>query len=193
MNLPTNNIFETYEEFAVSTGNIEYDNVNEYYYCNCEESHLLHQQEHIFKYKKIDDDKHIKYCDCGYSINENHNTYHYTFTDGHYELCDKCSYSNPHPEGVVYEVLHEMQHSWICSSCNMSGTAAHYFYFESAGLNHHYSFCSICDYENLVPHGTEFDIWYYDIDETTHLAICSCCGEEWIENHTSYCSCLLKN
>lgn len=189
MNLPTNEVFETYEEFAVSTGNVEYDNSKEYYYCNCDIPHLLYEKAHIFKFHEFDNTKHIKYCSCGYSINEEHSLYHHTFIDGHYEVCHSCSYSNAHPDGVIYDVVYEMEHSWTCSSCNTSGTNTHTFEFESAGLHSHYSSCTICDYENIVPHGFEFDIWYTRIDDATHLAHCSCCEEEWIENHTTYCPC----
>lgn len=187
--IPTNKLFNSLSELAIATKNIDFDTEQEYYYCDCEVGHVLYQRNHIFNYHENDTSTHIKYCSCGYSLIENHDIYHETTGHGHYELCEKCDYYNAHADGVTYTVLEEISHSWSCSICNSSGIINHEYIFTPLDNNIHMTTCSICEYENYVPHGIEFDMWYIRIDNLTHIAHCSCCGQEWIESHIENCWC----
>lgn len=197
MNLPTNNVYETYEDFAVDLGNVEYDDEKEYYYCNCEEPHLLYQQNHNMKYRNLDDNNHQKFCDCGYQIEENHETVH---TDAtcveHYAYCIYCSFTDYHADGISYAVgedpnlVPEHYHTWTCTECNLSGAWTHTLECTSLGSQHHYLECKLCEYAEAVPHGIGFNIelWYQRIDENSHEVYCIGCGERWIEEHIN-CDC----
>ena len=67
--------------------------------------------------------------------------------------------------------LEETKHIWICSECNLNGVSYHTYVFESIDNQFHKTNCLICDYENYVPHGVEFDMWYYRIDNLSDIEI----------------------
>lgn len=187
--MPTNHIFQSYNELVLACNNIDFNDAFEYYYCDCNNEHILYQKGHEFLYHEYTIENHVKYCKCGFSLIESHSLYHDTYYDGHYELCSECSYQNVHSSSVTYMCLEETKHIWICSECNLNGVAYHTYVFESIDNQFHKTNCLICDYENYVPHGVEFDMWYYRIDNQYHTAYCSCCGENWIEAHNSNCLC----
>ena len=199
INLPTDEIYETYDEFVKNEGNVEFNNTTEYYYCNCETKHLLYQCGHNYHYRKIDDSTHQKYCHCGYNYIENHTIEHTTSTTyDHYAYCIDCSYHDYFAEGIIYYVgedpynMPEHYHTWSCSLCNLSGVYNHTLEFESLGENYHQMNCKYCDYQDLAPHGCGYnvEIYYNKIADDMHLAYCIGCKEEWIETHIG-CNCHL--
>lgn len=199
INLPTDEIYETYDEFVKNEGNVEFNNTTEYYYCNCEEKHLLYQCGHNYHYRKIDDSTHQKYCHCGHIEDENHTIKHTTSTTyDHYAYCDYCTYYDYFIDGITYYVgedpygIPEYYHTWSCSVCNLSGVYNHALEFESLGENYHRMNCRYCEYSDVAPHGCGYnvEIYYNKIGDNLHTAYCIGCKEEWIETHIG-CNCHL--
>lgn len=191
LTIPTQKIYSTKREFVKETCSLTKDNNYEYYYCS-EHEHLIYKSAHEYNFESLNNQSHLKYCDCGIEFEVAHTFVHYddyNNSHDHVAYCTSCCTGYYDTDGITYSVDSEFRHCWVCTKCNKSGISTHDIgYIEIDSVNHA-RFCKVCEYFEHLSHYSAGAVEYYYENKEYHYAFCLMCGARWLEHHKSDKSC----
>lgn len=156
------------------------------HYMICSDCGFIKIVNHVNQYHNIGNDGHIEVCRiCNYQGNViDHNLLYNCLssnTNEHYAYCNNCAYETS--TELIYESLHEYEHSAICTVCNKRFTECHAHNCDIIDEELHLYKCYYCEVEYEMPHyvNEQYIIYYYD--DTYYRIICLYCGYEGLLEH----------